>query len=96
MGGPSGLAAVFNMSGGTGGDEDRLGDTLGAIPSDVARHFAAAGGVSHHGDVRDIECADHGCEIVGVPVHVVSRPGLTRSTVATTIVCHHPEAVLRE
>jgi hypothetical protein len=52
--------------------------------------------VPHHRDVREIECVDHGGEVVGVPVHVVSGPGLTRSTMPTTIVGHDPEAVLCE
>src|SRR5262249_5782300 len=39
---------------------------------------------------------DHGCQIVGIPVHVISRPSLAGSTMSTTVVRHNSEAVLCE
>jgi hypothetical protein len=63
---------------------------------DVADDFAAAGGVAHESGVLEIECLDHGCEIIGIAIHVIPRRGLARPAMATTVVCDHPEAVLRE
>ena len=79
-----------------GGDEDRLGDPLRAVAADVARDFAAAGGVAHQRDVLEIERLDHGGQIVGIAVHVVSGRGLAGSAMATPVVRDDAEAVLRE
>ena len=67
-----------------------------AVPSDVARDFSAASRVAHHRDVLEIQGLDHGGQIVGIPVHVVSGPRLAGSAMATTIVRHDSEAVLCE
>src|SRR4029077_19050844 len=66
------------------------------ISPDVARNFSAASRVTHHGDVLEIQGLDHGCQIIGIPVHVVSGPSLAGSSVPTTIVSHDSEAVLCE
>jgi hypothetical protein len=41
------------------------------VAPDIAGDLPAAGGVAHQGGVSEIEGLDHGCEIVGVAVHVV-------------------------
>ena len=66
------------------------------MPTDVARHFTAAGRVADHRDVLEIQGLDHRCEIVGITVHVVPGRRLAGSAMATTIVCHDSEAVLCE
>jgi phosphoribosylformimino-5-aminoimidazole carboxamide ribonucleotide (ProFAR) isomerase len=43
------------------------------MTADVAGDLSAAGGVADQRDVSQVERLDHGCEIVGVAVHVVSR-----------------------
>ena len=96
MGSPSGLAADFNMIGGTAAMRTAFAHTLRAVPADVARDFSAASRVPHHRDVIEIQGLDHGCQIVGIPVHVVSGPSLAGSAMAATIMCDDPETLLRE
>jgi hypothetical protein len=79
-----------------GGDEDHFGDPLRPVAPDVARDFAATSGVAYEHGVLEIECLDHGCEIVSIAIHVIPRRGLARPAMSTTVVCDHPEAVLRE
>ena len=66
------------------------------MAADVARDFAASGGVAHQRGVLEIERLDHGRKIVGIAVHVVPGRGLAGPAMATTVVCDHAEAVLRE
>ena len=77
IGSPSGLAAVFNMIGGTAATRTAFLTRVGTVASDVARHFAAAGRVTDQRGVPEIERFDHGSKIVGVAVHVVvgQKPG---------------------
>src|SRR5262249_47566923 len=65
-------------------------------PSDVPCDFAAAGRVTHHGDLFEVQRLDDRGEIVGIPVHVVSGPRLAGSAVAATIVRHDSETFLCE
>jgi hypothetical protein len=58
------------------GNEDRFRDPFRPVASDVADHFAAASGVADERSLLEIEGLDHGCQIVGIAVHVVPRRGL--------------------
>ncbi len=78
------------------GDEDRFGDPLRSMATDVAGDFAAAGGVADERGLREIERFDDGCKIVGIAVHVVPRRGLAGPAMAATVVRDHAESVLRE
>src|SRR5262249_18340189 len=69
---------------------------FGAMPSDVARHFAPTRGVSYKSHIRESERLDESCQIVGVPIHVVPRPSLARAAVATPVVGDHTKAILGE
>src|SRR4030095_16572069 len=53
-------------------------------------------GVAHQRGVLEVERLDHGRKIVGIPVHVVPRRGLTRPAMTATIVRDDAEALLRE
>jgi hypothetical protein len=68
-------------------DENGCGNSLCAVPSDVSRNFASASGVTHQSDILEIERLDDSCQIIGVPIHVVPRPGLTRAAMATAVMC---------
>jgi hypothetical protein len=76
----------LSISGGIGADQHGLGDALGAVAADVARHLAAAGGVADVDRVLQVELADELGEVVGVGVEVVAVPGLARAAVAAAIV----------
>src|SRR3954447_26623392 len=52
--------------------------------------------MAHQDGVLEVERLDHGGKIVGIPVHVVRRRGLTRPAMTTTVVRDHTEALLRE
>ena len=73
IGRPSGLAARLQHERRHGGDQDGLGDPGRSVAADVARDLAAAGRVTHQGDVVEVEGLDKGREIVGIAVHVVAR-----------------------
>ena len=69
---------------------------LCTVAPDVADDLAATGGVAYEHGVLEIECLDHGCEIVSIAIHVIPRRGLARPAMSTTVVCDHAEAVLHE
>ena len=73
-----------------------LATRFGSMPADVARDFAAAGGVAHQRGVLQIKRLDHGRKIVGIAVHVVPGGGLARPAMTAPVVRDHAEAVLRE
>jgi hypothetical protein len=77
-------------------NENRLGDPSGSVPADVASNLAAAGGVTHQRGVLEVKRLDHGCEIVGIAVHVVRGGGLARTAVPAPVVRDHPETLLRK
>jgi len=66
------------------------------VPSDVARHFASARGVTDQRDILEIKRLDESCQIVGVPIHVIPGPSLTGSAVAAPVMCDHAESILGE
>ena len=66
------------------------------MPADVARNFAAAGGVAYVDCILQIELFGEGSEIVGVGVHVVAVPGLRGTAVAAPVVRDDPIAALAE
>jgi hypothetical protein len=72
-------------------DEDDLADTCGAMASDVAHDFATAGGVSDEDHVAQVDCFDHRGQVVGVVIHVVAVPRLTRAAVTPPIVGDPPQ-----
>ena len=43
------------------------------MAADITGDLPAAGGVAYQRGIRQIECVDHGGQIVGVAVHVVPR-----------------------
>src|SRR6202035_2360472 len=51
----------------------------------IARNFAATGGVTHVHGVLQVELIGQFGEIVGVGVHIVAGPGLTRATMAPAV-----------
>ena len=79
-----------------GGEQDRFADPPRPVAPDVAGNFSASGGVAHQRGVREIERLDDGRKIVGIAVHVVSGRGLAGPAMATPVVRHYAEAVLRE
>ena len=84
------------MSGGTAAISTAFDNALRAVPTDVARHFTSTGRVADHDDVLEIQGLDHGCEVVGISVHVVRGRSLAGSAVAAAIVCDDSEAMLCE
>ena len=47
-------------------------------------------------DILQIKRLNDCCQIVGVPIHVVSGPGLAGPAMATPVVRNHAEAILSE
>src|SRR5262245_17972905 len=66
------------------------------MAADVARNLPSACGVADQSDVFEIKCLNDRCKIVGVPIHVVSGPGLAGPAMATSVVRNRAEAILRE
>src|SRR5262245_33023265 len=77
-------------------DKHSLRDTLGTVPTDVARHFPATGRMTNHRDVPEIHSLDHRGEVIGISIHVVPGRRLAGPAMATTIVSDDAEAMLRE
>src|SRR5262244_212766 len=75
-------------------DQDGPGNTLCAVPADVACHFAAARGVTKQRGILQIKRFDERCQIVGVAVHVVAEPCLAGAAMTTPIMRDHPKTVL--
>ena len=67
-------------------NKNGLGGTGGAVTAEIARHLAAAGGVTDVNRLAKIERLDQREEIVRIRVHLVAAPRLARSSVATPIV----------
>jgi hypothetical protein len=67
-------------------DEHGLGHAGGAVPADVARDLAAAGGMADVDRVLEVERLHHRREVVRVRVHVIAVPGLAGAAVAATVV----------
>ena len=66
------------------------------VASDVLCHFASASGVTYKSGVFEIKFLNDRCQIVGVPIHVVPVPGLTRAAMTAAVVCNHAETVPRK
>src|SRR5207244_3594252 len=78
------------------GDQNGCGDPLRAMASDVARNLPSACRVADQSDILEIKRLNNRCEIVCVPIHVVSGPGLAGPPVSTPVVRNHPESILSE
>jgi hypothetical protein len=52
--------------------------------------------VTHHRDLLEIERLNHSSEVVGVSVHVVSRPCLAGAAVPTAVVRNNTKTALSE
>jgi hypothetical protein len=72
------------MSGGTAPMRTALATR--PVAAEVARDFAAAGGVADHDGVLEVEEVHEFVEIVGVVVHVVAIPRLAGAAVAAAVV----------
>ncbi len=76
-----------------GADQHGLPHPAGAVATDVAGHFAAAGGEADQGDVLQVQRFDHCRQVVGVVVHVVAVPRLARAAMAAAVVGDHAIAL---
>ena len=63
------------------------------MASDVAHDFATAGGVSDEDHVVQVDRFDHRGQVVGVVIHVVAVPRLTRAAVTPPIVGDPPQTI---
>jgi len=91
-----GVVGGFEHQRRNGADEDCLGDALGSVAANVARHLAAAGGVPHVDRVCDVEELDQLGEIVGVGVQIVAVPRLAGAAMAAAVVSNATEAIVAE
>ena len=92
---PPGLAGVCSISGVIALIRTAFATRVRAVPADVPRHLASAGGVPDVNRVFQIERLDERGQIVGVGVHVVAGPRLARPAVAPAIVRDAPKATRR-
>ena len=67
-------------------DQHRLGHAPGAMAADVARHLAAAGGMTDMDRIGQVERLGQRGQVVRVGVEVVAVPGLARAAMAAPIV----------
>nr|GEU28259.1 hypothetical protein [Tanacetum cinerariifolium] len=73
-------------------DQRGLLDAAGAVAGDVARHFAAAGGVAHQRGVADVERVEQRGQVVGVRIHVVAGPWLAGLAMTAAVMGDHAVA----
>src|SRR5690606_29549706 len=66
-------------------DENQLGDASPSVASDVARGFAAAGGMTDVNCVAKVEMLDNGRRIGRIMIHVVAVADLARTAVAAPV-----------
>ena len=66
------------------------------MPRDIAGRFAAAGGVTHMHGVSQVEMLDHGGNIGGVVIHVVTVAHLRRAAMAAPVVSDNAVALIKE
>ena len=66
------------------------------MTTDVARYFAAAGGVADHHRVFQVQFLEQLGQVVGVSVHVIAIPRLTGTPVTTPVVCDAAIAIGRQ
>ena len=77
-------------------DQDCLGDPLRTVASDVACDFTAAGRVPDMDGVAKVQCFNEGRQIIGVGVHFVAVPRLTRPPMPATVVSNAPVPARRQ
>jgi hypothetical protein len=66
------------------------------MPGEVARDFAAAGGVPDIDGVMEVEMGGHRGQVVGVVVHVVTAAGPRGAAVPAPVMGDDAVAVLQE
>ena len=84
------------MSGGTELISTAFATRLSTVPADVARDFAAAGGVPDVDGVLEIEMGGQCGQVVGVVVHVVTVAGLRGAAVPAPVMGDDAVPVLQE
>jgi hypothetical protein len=84
------------INGGTALINTPLATLILTMPGDVMDHLTATGRVTDMHDILQTEMINHRQRIVGVMVHIVPVPDLTRSPMPTAIMGNHPEAFARE
>src|SRR5262249_30019340 len=66
-------------------DKGSPGNARGAMPTNVARYFAAASGMADQRDVFQIERLDEGSQVICIGVQVVPIPRLAGAPMSATI-----------
>src|SRR5438105_9071405 len=61
------------------------------MTGEIMHHLAAAGRMADVNRILEVEMIDHGLQIVGIVVHVVSAAGLSRATMSAPISCNDAE-----
>ena len=59
---------------------------LGAVAADVARHFAAARGMTDQGGARQVQRGYQGGQVIGIGIHVVAVERLAGAAMAAPVV----------
>src|SRR5260370_22843153 len=66
------------------------------MPTQIARHLTAAGGMADMDGVFQVEMRRKSGQVVGVMVHIVALGGLSGATMATAVVGDHAVAPMQE
>jgi hypothetical protein len=66
------------------------------MPRQIARHFAAPGGMANVDSILQVEMHRKSRKVIGIMVHIVAVGGLSRATVPTAIVGDNPIAMMQE
>src|SRR6266404_1118816 len=66
------------------------------MPSQIARHLAAAGGMADMDGIFQVEMRRKSGQVVGVMVHIVALGGLGGATMATAVMGDHAIAMMQE
>src|SRR4029077_12784889 len=67
-------------------DQSCLDRPAFAMPSQIVRHLAAAGGMTDMDGVAQVEMRRQSRQVVGIMVHIVAVGSLGRATMSTAIV----------
>ncbi len=80
-----GIGRAFDHHGRNRANQHGFGNSAGAVPADVAGHFAAPGGMPDVNSALQIELLNNRGQIVCVGVEIITLPRLARATMSAAV-----------
>src|SRR5262245_5393168 len=66
------------------------------MTAEITHHLAAAGGMADVDCILEVQVVGDGLQIIGIVIHVVAAPGLSRAAMSAPINCDDPIALGKE